>query len=181
MSKILEYIFAIDLVMEEHKITNPILISEKIQEDLDMEVSAFEELWGCPPTLIVVDNLMDIANDGGEEFAGMRSTIKELKYLARDTNAALLVLHHTKEGYEGSPCQPRSSVQGLVNQIPAMVLTIGQQMQGQDVYLCVAPVKNRYGKADHTGATYISLSFDPASMYLEDIVRDYRQIETSNG
>ena len=39
MSKILEYIFAIDLVMEEHKITNPILISEKIQEDLDMEVS----------------------------------------------------------------------------------------------------------------------------------------------
>jgi len=37
-----EYIFAIDLVMEEHKITNPILISEKIQEDLDMEVSIFQ-------------------------------------------------------------------------------------------------------------------------------------------
>jgi len=42
MSKILKYIFAIDLVMEEHKITNPILISEKIQEDLDMEVSIFQ-------------------------------------------------------------------------------------------------------------------------------------------
>jgi len=42
MNKILEYIFAIDLVMEEHKITNPILISEKIQEDLDMEVSIFQ-------------------------------------------------------------------------------------------------------------------------------------------
>lgn len=42
MSKILEYIFAIDLVMEEHKLTNPILISEKIQEDLDMEVSIFQ-------------------------------------------------------------------------------------------------------------------------------------------
>lgn len=42
MSRILEYIFAIDLVMEEHKITNPILISEKIQEDLDMEVSIFQ-------------------------------------------------------------------------------------------------------------------------------------------
>jgi len=42
MSKILEYIFAIDLVMEEHKITNPILIAEKIQEDLDMEVSIFQ-------------------------------------------------------------------------------------------------------------------------------------------
>ena len=42
MSKILDYIFAIDLVMEEHKITNPILIAEKIQEDLDMEVSIFQ-------------------------------------------------------------------------------------------------------------------------------------------
>ena len=40
--KILEYIFAIDLVMEEYQITNPILISEKIQEDLDMEVSIFQ-------------------------------------------------------------------------------------------------------------------------------------------
>ena len=39
MSKILEYIFAIDLVMEEHKITNPILIAEKIQEDLEMDVT----------------------------------------------------------------------------------------------------------------------------------------------
>ena len=56
-----------------------------------------------------------------------------------------------------------------------MVLTVGQMMQGNDIYLCVAPVKNRYGKADPTGATYISLSFEPASMYLEDVVRDYNQ------
>jgi predicted ATP-dependent serine protease len=134
-------------------------------------------MWGRSPTLIVVDNLMDIAIDGHEEFAGMRQVMKELKFLARDTNAAVLVLHHTQEGAAGYPCQPRSALQGKVAQIPAMVLTVGQMMQGQDAYLCVAPVKNRYGKADHTGATYISLSFDPASMYLEDIVRDYRQPE----
>ena len=42
MSKILEYIFAIDTVMEEFKLTNPILISEKIAEELDMEVSIFQ-------------------------------------------------------------------------------------------------------------------------------------------
>ena len=34
-----EYIFAIDLVIEQHQITNPILISEKIQEDLEMDVT----------------------------------------------------------------------------------------------------------------------------------------------
>jgi hypothetical protein len=145
--------------------------------DLDAEVSAFETMWGRSPTLIVVDNLMDIATDGGEEFAAMRQVMKELKYLARDTNACVLVLHHTKEGAQGFPCQPRSALQGMVSQVPAMVLTVGQMMQGPDAYLCVAPVKNRYGKADFTGNTYVSLSFDPASMYLEDVVRDYRQVE----
>ena len=28
-------------------------------QDIDEEVQAFEELWGCSPTLIIVDNLMD--------------------------------------------------------------------------------------------------------------------------
>lgn len=37
-----EYIFAIDIVIEEFKLTNPILIAEKIQEELEMEVSIFQ-------------------------------------------------------------------------------------------------------------------------------------------
>jgi hypothetical protein len=101
--------------------------------------------------------------------------MKELKYLARDTNAAVLVLHHTKEGFEGFPCQPRSAIQGLVNQIPAMVLTIGQMKQGDETYLCVAPVKNRYGRADQTGNNYVSLSFNPDNMYLDDVQIKYMQ------
>lgn len=144
-------------------------------KDLDDEVSAFETMWGRSPTLIVVDNLMDIAMDGHEEFSGMRAAMKELKYLARDTNACVLVLHHTKEGFDGYPCQPRSSVQGMVNQIPAMILTVGQMQLEKELYLCVSPVKNRYGKADHSGKTYVNLNFDPAKMYLEDIIKDYRQ------
>jgi predicted ATP-dependent serine protease len=134
--------------------------------DLDQEVEAFEELWGCAPTLIVVDNLMDIANDGGEEFAAMRSTIKELKYLARDTNAAVLLLHHTKESYLGSPCQPRSALQGMVAQLPALICTVGSDAPG---FIAVAPVKNRYGKADPSGATAFWLQFNPEMMDVSDI------------
>lgn len=37
-----EFAFAIDLVMEEHKISNPILIAEKIEQDLEMEISIDE-------------------------------------------------------------------------------------------------------------------------------------------
>lgn len=146
-------------------------------KDLDEEVSAFETMWGRSPTLIVVDNLMDIAIDGHEEFAGMRAVMKELKYLARDTNAAVLVLHHTQEGAQGYPCQPRSALQGKVAQIPAMVLTVGQMINETMSYLCVAPVKNRYGKADPTGNTYLTLSFDPAKMHLDDVIKDQAQME----
>lgn len=141
-------------------------------KDIDEEVSAFETIWGRSPTLIVIDNLMDVAMDGHEEFSGMRQAMKELKYLARDTNAAVLVLAHTKEGHDGYPCQPRSAIQGLVNQIPAMILTIGQAIAGRDSFLCAAPVKNRYGKANPSGSDYVSLHFDPASMQLEDIVKE---------
>ena len=134
--------------------------------DIDQEVLAFEELWGCAPTLIVIDNLMDIANDGGEEFAAMRSTIKELKYLARDTNAAVLLLHHTKESYVGNPCQPRSALQGMVAQLPALICTVGTNAPG---FIAVAPVKNRYGKADPTGDTAFWLQFNPEIMDVSDI------------
>ena len=137
--------------------------------DIDESVQAFETTWGTSPTLIVIDNLIDIAMDGHEEFSGMRAAMKELKYLARDTNACVLVLHHTKEGFIGTPCQPRSAIQGLVNQIPALILTIGQEIIGESIYLCVAAVKNRYGRADATGNTFTMLSFDPASMQLKDV------------
>lgn len=135
-------------------------------EDLDMEVAAFEEMWGCAPTLIVVDNLMDIASDTLDEFGAMRSTLKELKFLARDTNAAILVLHHTKESYPGNPCQPRSALQGMVAQLPALICTVGSNAQG---FIAVAPVKNRYGKADPTGDTCFWLTFNPDVMDISDI------------
>jgi predicted ATP-dependent serine protease len=133
--------------------------------DIDDEVTAIEEMLGEPPALIVVDNLMDVAMDGGEEFGGMRSAMKELKYLARDTNAAVLVLHHTKESYSADPCPPRGAVQGMVNQLPALILTLGQH-QG---LMAVASVKNRYGKADPSGNTPVWLQFNPEYMFIADL------------
>lgn len=134
--------------------------------DIDDEVTAFEELFGESPSLIVIDNLMDISMDGHEEFGGMRTALKELKYLARDTNAAILVLHHTKEGYQGDPCQPRNAIQGMVSQLPALIVTVAQTENG---LLGVASVKNRYGKADPQGKNPVWLQFNPEYMYIADL------------
>lgn len=138
-------------------------------KDIDLEVAAFETQWGVSPTLIVLDNLMDVAMDGHDEFGGMRAAMKELKYLARETNAAILILHHTQESVAGGPCQPRSAIQGKVSQIPALTLTTAQETVGDVNYLCVAPVKNRYGKADPTGLYYVRLTFNPEAMQVQDV------------
>lgn len=134
-------------------------------QDIDEEVQAFEELWGCPPVAIFVDNLMDIATDGGEEFASMRAIMKELKFLARHTNAGIIVLHHTSEGVQGSPCQPRSALQGKVAQLPALICTLGVV----NTSMAVAPVKNRYGKANADGGLLAWLAFNPEYMYISDL------------
>jgi hypothetical protein len=134
-------------------------------QDIDEEVQAFEELWGCPPVAIFVDNLMDIATDGGEEFASMRAIMKELKYLARATNAAIIILHHTSEAVLGNPCQPRSALQGKVAQLPALICTLG--VVGTS--MAVAPVKNRYGRADANANLTCWLSFNPEFMFMSDI------------
>ncbi len=131
----------------------------------DFNNSITEELWGCPPTLIVLDNLMDVATDGGEEFASMRAIMKELKYLARATNSAVMVLHHTSEAVMGTPCQPRSALQGKVAQLPALICTLGTV----GTSLGVASVKNRYGRADAGGTLITWLAFNPEYMYVEDI------------
>jgi predicted ATP-dependent serine protease len=138
-------------------------------EDLDQEVNAFEEVMGEPPAVIIIDNLIDMTGGGGEQFAAMQETLQAFKMFARENNAALIVLHHTKESYNGDPCQPMSSVQGMVSQTPAMILTIGQTTNGM---MGVAAVKNRYGRADRTGMTPVWLSFNPEFMYIADLKQE---------
>jgi len=138
-------------------------------EEIAMEVEAFEEVWGEPPHLIVVDNLTDVSDDSGDEFSALRATMKGMKYLARQSNACVLVLHHTSESVEGNPCPPRRAIHGKVNQMPALILTIGASNTPLSAgFMPVACVKNRQGPADPTGQTAMWLVFDPAVMHLAD-------------
>ena len=42
MSKVLEYIVMIDLIIEIYKVSNPIIISELIEKEFETEVSIFQ-------------------------------------------------------------------------------------------------------------------------------------------
>ena len=134
-------------------------------DEVNDEVDAFIELHGEPPALLVVDNASDVPIDGaGDEWASLRELMRSLKWLGRHHNCAVLALHHTSESVAGDPCPPRSSVQGKVNQVPALILTLAST-QG---WMAVCPVKNRSGWADPSGSRAIMLDWDPATMFLAD-------------
>lgn len=125
------------------------------------ETLAFEELLGVPPSLIVVDVLMNVHTEL-DGWAGLLDAVQAFHSLARETESCVLLLHHTRE--EGNPTRPgpMGGTVGKVNQFPELILTVA--MDGEH-YLC-APVKNRDGVADVRAENPITLYVDPPSMSL---------------
>jgi hypothetical protein len=134
--------------------------------DLEDEISVYRELTGSDPTLVVVDNAVDITHENGDEFGSLRSLMREVKWWAREMNAAFLILHHTSESYQNNPCPPRSALHGKIAQVPSLILTLSSDQPG---LMAVAPVKNRYGPADATGNTAVWMNYAPGSMLLRDM------------
>lgn len=132
--------------------------------DIDMEIKAFVEVWGESPALIIIDNLMDVSTDS-QDISSLKFLMQEFKYLAGSKNSAVLVLHHTKESSEGNPCQPMRAVQGMVNQLPALILTVATTPNNM---MAVAPVKNRSGQHDKEGNLFHWLQFNGEYMFIAD-------------
>lgn len=170
--------------VEQHILSNPEWASGVIRDhadhikwvfdasptlnDLEDEINVYRMVMGDNPQLIVIDNAVDVTHESGDEFSSLRSLMREVKWWARDTGSAFLILHHTSEGYSGNPCPPRSALHGKIAQIPSAVLTLSSDQPG---LMAVAAVKNRYGPADATGQTAIWMDYHPATMTIQDIER----------
>lgn len=133
--------------------------------DLEDEINVYRETMGDNPVLIVVDNAVDVTHDSGDEFSSLRSLMREVKWWARDTGAAFLILHHTSEQYDGQPCPPRAALHGKIAQVPSLVVTLSSNQTGM---MAAAAVKNRYGPADATGRTAVWMEYLPTTMTLKD-------------
>ena len=138
-------------------------------DDIELEVRAYVELYGVPPELIVIDNLMNVAAETDNEWAGLRAIMMELHDMARKTEACVLVLHHVSEQSEyGSPSKPpaRRSIHGKVSQLPALILTLGYDPAQASLF--VAPVKNRFGPHTADGSKYAHLLVNYAACQIGD-------------
>lgn len=135
-------------------------------QDLADEISLYREIHGDNMHLLVIDNMIDVTHETGDEFSSLRSLSRELKWWARETGAAVLALHHTSEQYTGNPCPPRSALHGKIAQIPSLICTLAAPSDG---LMAIAPVKNRYGPADPSGQTAMWMEYTPATMQIKDI------------
>lgn len=134
-------------------------------QDIETEVEAFEELYGEYPKLIVVDVLMQVNYAEDNEHSSQGRVIQYLNSLARRTGAAVIVVHHTTEGVEGTPCQPRSAILNKISQLPAVILTVASH--GETFYF--APVKNRDGRDDASGGMVFAMYLDAGRCIIEDM------------
>lgn len=143
--------------------------------DIEDEVMAVTESWGRLD-LIVVDNLMNVAEGTGNEWADMRELMRQFHHVARVTEAAVWVLHHTSES-EGKPWMPaaRRAIQGKVAQLPEQILTVAARPKDEE--LAVACVKNRNGPHDPTGETHVVFPVDYSRMTIYNDPAARRQAE----
>jgi len=138
-------------------------------DDIELEIKAYVELYGLAPELIIIDNLMNVAAETDNEWAGLRAIMMELHDMARKTEACVLVLHHVSEQSEyGSPTEPpaRRAVHGKVSQLPALILTLGYNPTNAE--LKIAAVKNRFGPHAADGKDYATLLVNYGACQISD-------------
>jgi hypothetical protein len=134
----------------------PFSLFEWANMDIDGIVShckTFEALYGDYPDVVIIDNLIDMIEDT-TSLGQMRQLTRDLDIWARETKSHIVILHHTREGGDGTSfkqqeqdatrAQPRFKIQGKVTQKPQVVLTIAHK--GPALYM--ACVKNRTGPDD---------------------------------
>ena len=139
-------------------------------DDIELEVKAYQELYGLPPELIVIDNLMNVAAETDNEWAGLRAIMMKLHDPARNTESCVLVLHHVSEATEygdGTMPPARRAIHGKVSQLPSLILTLGYDVLGKQ--LKVAAVKNRFGPNSADGKVNVPLSANYAACQILDV------------
>jgi len=129
-------------------------------DDIELEIKAYVELFGVPPELIVVDNLMNVVAESDNEWAGLRAIMVDFHDMARKTEACVMVLHHVSEQTEYSKENKpphRRAIHGKVSQLPALILTLNYNYRPHHSELQVAVVKNRFGPHTADGSDFVSL------------------------
>jgi hypothetical protein len=146
-------------------------------DQIELSMMSFEEVYGGYPALVVVDNITNVRSGSGEDdpFSGLEALMDYLHGMARNTSACVVGLHHvTGPNNDGDKPIPLSGVKGQIGRVPELILTLHRtQSEFGPETLNVSTVKNRGGKSDPSGMSFVPLEFIGESMTIRD--REVRQ------
>ena len=134
-------------------------------EDISRQLAAFEQRYGLPPDLMVVDNLGNQSSAYENEYAVLKSMTLELDELARQEQTAVIACHHTTDLIGCEPAS-REKILGKISQYARLILSVNfNPMTGE---FKVAVVKNSEGPTDAGAQRPITLYAEPARMQLTE-------------
>jgi hypothetical protein len=129
--------------------------------DIQAEMDAYVELNDLYPSVVVVDNLLNI--ECGEGTHGdYKHVMKQLQSLARQTGALVIVLHHAREGTKDITRPPSAAeTDNKINQIPETLLSVAKNPD--DDRFQIAVLYQRFGgrsdpNAEHPATIWADFS-----------------------
>lgn len=131
-------------------------------------IACYEMIYGMPPEVIVIDNLKDLDMGVDDEWRQLEEGCQFANELAKDTGAAVIVLHHVGGEHEnGAAPIPLSGIRGKATKTPSMILTMFRSAVSKQLRISV--VKNRSGKAQADGHFHLGLSSDLERMEFKEL------------
>jgi energy-coupling factor transporter ATP-binding protein EcfA2 len=134
-------------------------------EDVEREIMAFDQRYGLPPDVVLVDNLGNQASGLMDEWAATKALTLEYDALAKRYQLAVIATAHTSD-LGGSEPAERTKILGKVTQYPRVILSVGyNENEGR---LGVAVVKNTEGPSDPKAERPIIFTADPSRMQISE-------------
>lgn len=116
------------------------------QTDINLDwvverMSAYAELYGDYPKLMVLDNLGDMTTeDGGDIYIELRRICRELRAVARNTHCHIIGLTHLTGEYEdGMKVVTLKALEGKLGKVPENVIGLHWADPGQQKVLMSVP------------------------------------------
>lgn len=133
---------------------------------------AYATVEGTWPQQIVIDIASDVGHTFGnaDEWGILKDLMRQGKVLARETGAAVHLIHHVSDAWRPTterPVPSRGDVLGKVSAIPVLMVNFAPGENGEIRASCV---KNRFAQCDPSGRTFFRMRVDAQTGFVGDWV-----------
>lgn len=134
-------------------------------EEVQLQLDAFEQRYGLPPDVVLLDNLGNQASSFDNEWAVSKALSLEYDSMARREQVAFIATAHTTDLDSAEPAQ-RTKLLGKISQYARLIFSVGYNDATGEFKIAV--VKNSEGKSDVRAEHPVTLWADPARMQLTE-------------